>query len=233
MFSLTTQMLNAFDDTWTMLVAFYLAARLFMGSYYGMICILIPMIRGMMVAHIIMTLISSALWIGSVHVDYPNRLILVWLAIFVDLTGAMFIILFVKMAKFISKGLGEWMDKIFEFYPAVNIEHKVERTNAFVTLVFGYSVVAIIYQSSAPHGVDSFLGKAILGLIQAFCFNWIYFELDGADLFAHAIRRSMTAGKILSPLPNSFSNSNKQCYGPPPTSPSSCPMSSGRQLSLN
>jgi len=38
-----------------------------------------------------------------------------------------------------------------------------------------------------------FFGKAVLGLVQAFCFNWIYFELDGSDLFAHAIRRSVIA----------------------------------------
>ena len=50
--------------------------------------------------------------------------------------------------------------------------------NAFVTLVFGYTVVAILYQSTT-NGIDTFFGKAILGLIQAFCFDWIYFEIDG------------------------------------------------------
>jgi len=77
------------------------------------------------------------------------------------------------------------------------VEHKVERTNAFVTLVLGYSVVAIIYQNSASFGLNAFFGKAALGLVQAFCFNWIYFELDGADLFAHAIRRNVTSGRPL------------------------------------
>ena len=27
-----------------------------------------------------------------------------------------------------------WLDKKFEFYPAINIEHRTERMNAFVTL---------------------------------------------------------------------------------------------------
>ena len=80
----------------------------------------------------------------------------------------------------------------------MNIEHKVERTNAFVTLVFGYSVVAIIYQNAASFGLNAFFGKAAMGLLQAFCFNWIYFELDGADLFEHAIRRHVKAGKLWS-----------------------------------
>lgn len=60
--------------------------------------------------------------------------------------------------------------------------------NAFVTLVFGYTVVAILYQSTT-NGISDFFGKATLGLIQAFCFNWIYFEIDSANLTTHAIRR--------------------------------------------
>jgi low temperature requirement protein LtrA len=107
----------------------------------------------------------------------------------------MFAIFFIKISKKLSPRLGAWTDRVFEFYPAVNIEHKVERTNAFVTLVFGYSVVAIIYQSSSSYGLNAFFGKAVLGLLQAFCFNWIYFELDGSDLFSHAIRRNVTSGK--------------------------------------
>lgn len=31
-----------------------------------------------------------------------------------------------------------------------------ERTNAFVTLVFGYSVVALLYQNKAPYGINAY-----------------------------------------------------------------------------
>ncbi|CAG8982075.1 hypothetical protein HYALB_00008802 [Hymenoscyphus albidus] len=195
---LTTQMLEAFGETWSMLVAFYLAARLFMGSYYLIVMKTIPMIRGMMVAQVVATIIPCVLWIASIYVEYPNRLALIWIAIALDLAGGVLPIIFIRIAKHINAGLGEWMEQVFEFYPATNIEHKVERTNAFVTLVFGYSVVAVIYQSVAPFGLNAFYGKAVLGLIQAFCFNWIYFELDGADLFAHAIRRNATAAMLWS-----------------------------------
>jgi hypothetical protein len=61
--------------------------------------------------------------------------------------------------------------------------------------VFGYSVVAIIYHNAALMGLNAFFGKAVLGLVQAFCFNWIYFDLDGADLYEHAIRRHVISGK--------------------------------------
>lgn len=56
---------------------------------------------------------------------------------------------------------------------AVNIEHKskdhpgtrrtdtneypAERTNAFVTLVFGYSVLALLFQNKAAYGINAYL----------------------------------------------------------------------------
>lgn len=71
----------------------------------------------------------------------------------------------------------------------MNIEHKTERTGAFVSLVFGYSVVALLFQNIAHFGINAFLGKALLGLLQAYCFNTIYFDIDGSGHELHAIRR--------------------------------------------
>lgn len=190
-------MLDAFHDTYSMLVAFYLAARLFMASYLLCQAIVIPMIRGMMVLQFIVTIIPAAIWIASIHVDMPDRLAPIWIAIFMDLCAPIGVVIVIRGAKAISSRLAAWVDRVFEFYPAVNIEHKTERTNAFVTLVFGYSVVAIIYQNAASFGLNAFFGKAALGLVQAFCFNWLYFELDGADLYQHAIRRNVTSGMQL------------------------------------
>ncbi|KAH8593327.1 bacterial low temperature requirement A protein-domain-containing protein [Bisporella sp. PMI_857] len=196
LFGLTTNMLEAFEHTYSQLVAFFLAARLFMGGYCLAMASLVPMVRGMMIVQAILALVPSILWIGSIYVEMPNRLAIIWMAIFLDLTGGVFIIAIIRGAKRISARLGVWSDKIFEFYPAVNIEHKTERTNAFVSLVFGYSVVAILYQNSSSFGLNAFFGKAILGLLQAFVFNWIYFELDGADLYTHAIRRSVVSAVV-------------------------------------
>jgi low temperature requirement protein LtrA len=170
---LTTNMLDALGETYSMLVAFYLAARLFMAAYYFCLAWVIPMVRGMMLVHVGLTILPSVLWIGSIYVDMPQRLAVIWVAILVELTGAMFVVLVIRSSKMLPKPIAEWVDRVFEFFPAINIEHKVERTNAFVTLVFGYSVVAIIYQNSASFGLNAFFGKAALGLVQAFCFNWI------------------------------------------------------------
>jgi hypothetical protein len=44
---------------------------------------LIPMVRAIMMSHVVMVAIPSVLWIGSIYVEEPMRLILVWLAIFI------------------------------------------------------------------------------------------------------------------------------------------------------
>jgi hypothetical protein len=84
-FRFTTNMLDAFVSTYSMLVAFYLAARLFMGAYYLILSIVVPMVRAMMITQVIITLIPSALWIASIHVAMPRRLAVIWIAIVIDL----------------------------------------------------------------------------------------------------------------------------------------------------
>ncbi|RDW87366.1 hypothetical protein BP5796_03060 [Coleophoma crateriformis] len=193
---LTTNMLDALGETYFQLVTFYLAARLFLGVYYLVFAISVPIVRGVMMFQSFVTVLPSVLWIASIHVELPHRLALIWIALFLDICAPWTIFIVIPGARSVSKRFEDWVKRAFEFYPTINIEHKVERTNAFVTLVFGYAVVSIIYQSSARFGVNAFYGKAVLGLIQSFCMNWIYFELDGTDLFAHAIRRSVVRAWI-------------------------------------
>ena len=190
-------MLEAFGETYAQLVAFYLAARLFVGAYYGWVAYVLPMVRAMMISQLIVILIPSVIWIGSIYVDVPQRFVMIWVSLFLDLFGAVIVIFLVRGSYRISSRLAAWADRVFEFYPAANIEHKTERTNAFVTLIFGYSVVALLYQNSASFGVNAFFGKAVLGLIQAFCLNTLYFEIDGDSLWQHAIRRHVFSCKCL------------------------------------
>ena len=150
-----------------------------------------------MLAQCVLALMPVTLWIGSIYVELPNRFILIWIAIAIDLVGPISLPLATRTSRLLPRRLREMVDKAFEFTPAISIEHRVERTNAFVALVFGYSVVAIMYQNAAEYGLNAFFGKATLGLIQAFCFNWIYFELDGDDLYQHAIRRNVYSGELL------------------------------------
>ncbi|KAG7004680.1 hypothetical protein G7Y79_00024g056300 [Physcia stellaris] len=189
LFGYTLNIVEAFESTWTMLVAFYLAQRLFNCIYYLQVGYLLPIVRGTMIFAAVSIIVPSALWIGSVHLEYPQRLPLVWIAIVIDLFGQQSMMFFTRPEWKRFPRFKKLADTWFDFYPAVNIEHKTERTNAFVTLVFGYSVVSLLFQNNAAFGINAFFGKAVLGLVQAFSFNWIYFEIDACNIHTHAIRR--------------------------------------------
>ncbi|KAK5110908.1 hypothetical protein LTR62_005446 [Meristemomyces frigidus] len=197
LFGFTTNITHAFVEgegsTYATLIGFYLTARLYNAIYLAHIAWVLSIIRSHMIYHVMMIFIGSVLWIASVQVAYPYRLILTWIALIVDTFTPMVLVLS-KTAIENFRGV-DYFNKLFEFWPAMNIEHRTERQNAFVTLVFGYTVVAMLYQTTL-NGIDAFFGKAALGLLQAFCFNWIYFEIDGANLHFHAIRRHKISSMI-------------------------------------
>ncbi|XP_014561966.1 hypothetical protein COCVIDRAFT_85608 [Bipolaris victoriae FI3] len=185
----TTNMAAAFEHTYTPLVAFYLAARLFITLSLCWYAWLIPMIRGSMLGTSAISLIPFALWVSSIHVAEPAKQGLIWVAIVFDLFGQFIMLLVQRPGSPMSKHLPARIKARLDFFPGTNIEHRIERTNAFVTLVFGSCVLGLLYQSNVQMGINAFFGKAVLGLIQAFTFNWIYFEIDSWNLHSHAIRR--------------------------------------------
>ncbi|KAK7182947.1 uncharacterized protein CC84DRAFT_1256732 [Paraphaeosphaeria sporulosa] len=189
----TTNMASAFEHTYTPLVAFYLAARLFVAASFLWYAYAIPMVRACMLANALLITFPAALWIGSIHVEEPARQALIWPALALDTLGFSIMILVQRpqiWASRFPRALA-WTKSQFEFFPGANIEHRIERTGAFVTLVFGSCVLGLLYQSSVEFGINAFFGKAVMGLIQAFTFNWIYFEIDSFNLHTHAIRRSV------------------------------------------
>lgn len=131
---------------------------------------------------------QAVLWIGSVHVADPGKQALIWIALGLDLFGGVTWIFLLKGLQYFPAKVRDGQ-QLVRLLPATNIEHKIESTGSFVTLVFGYSVLALIYQSRAAMGVNAFFGKAVLALIQAFAIKWMYFEVDSFNLDTHAIRR--------------------------------------------
>jgi len=127
-----------------------------------------------------------------------RRLALIFVALAVDMFGNTVPVAIFRYGRSRTTPLAQRFNRFFEFVPAINIEHKVERTNAFVSLVLGYSVISVIYQNAGSFALNAFLGKAILGLIQAFAFSWLYFEVDGDNLAMHAIRRHPEWGELYS-----------------------------------
>ncbi|KAJ7057067.1 hypothetical protein C8F01DRAFT_1153281 [Mycena amicta] len=78
--------------------------------------------------------------------------------------------------------------------PAINIEHHVERLGAFVTVVLGEMVVSVFFASRTSVGLNMESGRAMLSLMVAFNFNWLYFDSAVTKHFVHAIRRHWIAG---------------------------------------
>src|SRR5271170_2667623 len=54
------------------------------------------------------------------------------------------------------KYVGTPLMNLMEYYPAVDMEMRVERTGNFITMVLGYIVVNLIYQSSAVLGFNAY-----------------------------------------------------------------------------
>lgn len=106
LFGYTLNIVQAFEDTWIMLIAFYvspfiqlpricrirfrtivlltclqLTQRMFNGAYYLWICYVLPQVAGYMMLHVIAVAVPVALWIATIQLEYPSRLGLVWVAI--------------------------------------------------------------------------------------------------------------------------------------------------------
>ena len=150
-----------FSYTYTSGISFYLTQRLLMTVVYAVFSIVITMVRGTLLCHAILGAIASAFYIASIHVTYPYSLAPLFIGLFMDYFGGVAIIWTVRYVKAREGGASMCtrLAKNFEFLPAVNIEHRVERTSAFTTLVFGYSILKSLYQSHAHVGVNAFLGK--------------------------------------------------------------------------
>jgi len=174
LFGFTTNIAYAFESTYTSLVAFYITQRLFAGTWFIWVAYLLPTIRGTLIYNSLIVFISSAIWIVSMHVDYPNKLAPIWIAIVIDLFASLFAIWLSRKCR--GKGkFAKYLAHVFEFYPAINIEHRVERTNAFVTLIFGYSVLTSKYISSSPCAKPRLISRSTVpeqGTLWNKCFLW-------------------------------------------------------------
>eukprot|EP00835_Amoeboradix_gromovi_P001159 NODE_47_length_27404_cov_0.284270.p4 type:complete len:550 gc:universal NODE_47_length_27404_cov_0.284270:24111-25760(+) len=72
---------------------------------------------------------------------------------------------------------------------ALNIEHWSERFGLFTIIVLGESVLAILTSNFGYSYPTSVLGMIVVASIQ-----WIYFDVDSAKQYLHAVRRSRYTG---------------------------------------
>lgn len=65
--------MEAFHGTYAQLIAFYLAARLYIAAVHALMAIVIPKVRNIMLLNIVTILIPAAFWIGSIFVEGEGR----------------------------------------------------------------------------------------------------------------------------------------------------------------
>jgi low temperature requirement protein LtrA len=117
-----------------------------------------------MIGTALISFLPGLVWIGTIYVENGKKQIIVWIALFLDLIGPVALVsLQIGRGPIWPASWKTWSQRVHEFVPGNNIEHRIERTNAFVALVLGYSVVAILYQSSVAFGINLYFGKAVLG----------------------------------------------------------------------
>jgi low temperature requirement protein LtrA len=193
---ITINIAGSYEETYVPLIAFYIFGRFYVAIYFVWMGYLMPIVRNSMFGSAVSSAIPPVLWLASIWVPQPGRQALIWVALFLDIFGPVILVAFERgVESIMPKWLLEWCHRTFEFMPGNNIEHRIERTNSFVGLVFGYSIVALLYQSRVAMPINGFYGKAVLALVQSFCFNWIYFEIDTFNMHTHAIRRHFLTGK--------------------------------------
>ena len=59
-----------------------LTHRVLAALYYLWISYTLPIVRAYMISNAVLVVIPCALWIASIHVEYPRRLGLIWTALF-------------------------------------------------------------------------------------------------------------------------------------------------------
>ncbi|KAG8909587.1 hypothetical protein FRC00_009825 [Tulasnella sp. 408] len=158
----TTNIHSAFYETYAQLVGFYLAARFCVALVTLALALFIPRVRPIMLLNVVTILIPAVFWIGSCFLEENVRETLIWLAISFDMWGSLFIVWLIRDVPKVSKSVAERLQRVFQYFPdvvprsqAIEVRHRSERVGAFVSLVFGYSVVGILYQSQSKFGINA------------------------------------------------------------------------------
>jgi hypothetical protein len=165
---LTASITDSASTTKYMITAFYVFARLLIGTLNILLAIIFPHFRLFHVWNAVIAIIPTSLWIGALWIPYPVSLMLQWLSFgwgnalyFVtDLDWFPYYILFLIFSAYgyitnNAKYRGTPLMDLMEYYPAVDMDLRIERTGNFITIVLGYIVVNLIYQSSAAIGFNA------------------------------------------------------------------------------
>jgi hypothetical protein len=153
-----------------MATGFYVTARLSVGLLNISGAVIFPHFRKFHLWNAVVAIVPTAFWIGALWVEYPQNLVVQWVSFFwgrqhlhslliLDWFPYYFLFLGISIYGRVT-GKEKYSRAPFmymmEFYPAVDMEMRIERTGNFITMVLGYIVVNLIFQSSAVIGFDTY-----------------------------------------------------------------------------
>jgi hypothetical protein len=159
---------NADFATNIMNTSFYVTARLSVGFLNLVAAFIFPDLRFFHLWNVIICCVPTAFWIAALFVDYPENL---FLKLSSFLLGTSFFIPLIidwfpyyilylvttcyAKLKHKSDYIHRPLSHLMEFYPAVDMDSRIERTGNFITMVLGYIVVNLLYQSAARFGLNA------------------------------------------------------------------------------
>ena len=137
LFGYTTNIAYAFehnstadeDQTYIPMMSFYLLERFYGALYFAWLSYVVPTVRGTCISSSAISTIGGLFWIASSQFNYPARLPFIWIAILIDLFGGLFAMWLAKSTRILGSRFARFTSKWFDFYPAVNIEHRTGKFN--------------------------------------------------------------------------------------------------------
>lgn len=106
------------------MMSFYLLERFYGALYFAWLAYVVPTVRGTCIYNSFISTVGGLFWIASAQFNYPARLPFIFVAIFIDLFGGLCAMWIVMVTKTPGTRLARFAKKWFDFYPAVNIEHR-------------------------------------------------------------------------------------------------------------
>jgi low temperature requirement protein LtrA len=166
-------------DSLKILIGIYLVNR---GSFLianSIQAIYIPFLRRQFVFRFSATLVSGALWIAAIYVDYPGKIGLLVAANFVEHPVDIFLASPIADA-YLTPG---WKR-------ATHIDHYVDRHEGFFIIILGEGVFRLIEGSPSGWGLNRQTSTVITALFMYYLLHFFYFNGDHTKQFVHALRRT-------------------------------------------
>jgi hypothetical protein len=153
-----------------MTTAFYVFTRFLLGSLNLLGVWLFAHFRMFHLTNAIIAFIPIGFWIGALWVKEPYNIALQWMSFLFGSSSKYilakidwfpyYLVLFSMSVYGRIKNRPELVKypllHLVKYYPAVDMEARIERTSNFITMVFGYIVVNLLFQSNARIGFNGY-----------------------------------------------------------------------------